>query len=506
MNHRPIFPALSYFVVVGICFPVEAHATFKNVDHKMMQANEALTTEDAAVNNHAPTTDAQGPIVTIVWAGGLGPVKLGSTIAVGVAAFDHSGVVRLELRAEGAVVMEGSNVVSPPQHKADAVFSLKIPADAPAASKIQLVAAAVDTLGNRGDSRLVTLTVGGHCGPNQCAATATPTPTPRSTATSTPSDTATPTTTPTHSHTATHTPTSTDTPTPTFTSTDTFTPTQTATLTPTDTATATPTNTSTATDTPTITQTPTTTPTVTPTATPSPTSTPLIYTVEVAADNPIGWWRLGELSGTAAADATGHGHNGVYESAPLLGVSGALANDLNTAVKFAAPQDVSISDALNSAYNVPSISVEVWMKTTSTANMGIIGRWSNNSGVVQYRIRMLSGLLRWQVQTASGGGCGGGGVLAATSAINDGAYHHVVGTFDANTHLMRLFLDGVEHVSGTATGTSLCSFSSFVLFKIAAVPLNLDSNFNGTLDEVAIYDSALPASRVSVHYSAGIGH
>jgi len=231
----------------------------------------------------------------------------------------------------------------------------------------------------------------------------------------------------------------------------------------------------------------------------------LIYAVEVAADTPIAWWRLGESSGTTAADATGNGHDGLYESSPTLGVGGAIANDTNTAVTFQGTQDVFINDALDAAYNVPSLSVELWLKTTSVDQMGIIGRWNNNNGMVQYRIRMINGVPVWQVQTLTAGFCGGGLVVTATSAINDGAYHHVVATFDATTHASQLFLDGAENASGTANGTSLCDVPSFAIFRIAAVPLSSDSDFQGTLDEVALYGGALDPSRILVHYLAGIG-
>lgn len=225
----------------------------------------------------------------------------------------------------------------------------------------------------------------------------------------------------------------------------------------------------------------------------------------MAADNPVAWWRVGELTGTTAVDATGQGHDGLYENAPTLGVVGAIANDTDTAVTFQGGQDVFINDPLDNAYNVASIAVELWLRTTSVASMGIIGRWNNNNGMVQFRMRMINGLLLWQVQTLSGGACAGGAIVTATTAVNDGTYHYVAATFDAPTHVSRIFLDGVENVSGTADGTSLCDLSTFAVFRIAAVPLNFDSAFDGTLDDVALYAAALDPSRILVHYHAGTG-
>src|SRR5438105_4551295 len=56
------------------------------------------------------------------------------------------------------------------------------------------------------------------------------------------------------------------------------------------------------------------------------------YRDEVLADLPSAYWRLGEATGTAAADASGNGLSGTYQNAPTLGVSGALTGDSDTAV------------------------------------------------------------------------------------------------------------------------------------------------------------------------------
>ncbi|MFO0966594.1 MAG: hypothetical protein U0793_13555 [Gemmataceae bacterium] len=37
------------------------------------------------------------------------------------------------------------------------------------------------------------------------------------------------------------------------------------------------------------------------------------------ADNPLGYWRLGEQSGFFVDDSSGHGHTGTYMSDPVLG-------------------------------------------------------------------------------------------------------------------------------------------------------------------------------------------
>jgi hypothetical protein len=297
--------------------------------------------------------------------------------------------------------------------------------------------------------------------------------------------------------TATSTPSGTFTSTPTPTGTPTLTPTSTRTPTPTSTSTDTPSSTPTATPTETPSGTPTSTATSTPVAT--STCTPATYVEEVLTDHPVAWWRFGELSGVLALDATGNGHTGQYLFTPILGAPGAIVYDPDTAVTFNASQwqYVSIDDPNNAAYNVPSISVELWLKTTSSTNLGMISRRSNSSGMAQYRMRLANGVVGWQVQTFSGGGCPYTGFLQDIAAVNDGTYHHVVGTYDSGTQTLLLFVDGTPRAAGSVAGTSLCPIGMYAALVIAE---DFNAAFDGTLDEVAIYGSALPPGRVAAHY------
>jgi hypothetical protein len=47
------------------------------------------------------------------------------------------------------------------------------------------------------------------------------------------------------------------------------------------------------------------------------------YQGEVLVDSPVGYWRLGETSGTIANDETANNLDGTYVNAPTLGVAGA---------------------------------------------------------------------------------------------------------------------------------------------------------------------------------------
>src|SRR5438093_824882 len=57
------------------------------------------------------------------------------------------------------------------------------------------------------------------------------------------------------------------------------------------------------------------------------------YSATVLADSPVSYWRLGENSGTVAADSAG-ANTASIKSGVTLGTAGAIANDANTATTF----------------------------------------------------------------------------------------------------------------------------------------------------------------------------
>ena len=58
------------------------------------------------------------------------------------------------------------------------------------------------------------------------------------------------------------------------------------------------------------------------------------YSEVILADSPVGYWRLGESSGTSAADATGNGNTGTYTDSYTLAQTGDIAGDTDKAVAF----------------------------------------------------------------------------------------------------------------------------------------------------------------------------
>lgn len=225
------------------------------------------------------------------------------------------------------------------------------------------------------------------------------------------------------------------------------------------------------------------------------------YKDVVLSDGPIGYWRLGETTGTTSADASGHGHDLTFHSGVNRGLSGALSCDADMAAGFVSTAKGWLEAAPATALEPASaLSIELWFLQTGTlsANEKVIyysyynadpwGSWGfQRSGSTQnvfvFELN-LGNKAKW---------------LNSTSVLAKDTWYHVVLTYDGA--LMALYLNGALNASMAATGTIGYNHSAYGLAVGAwALPT---SYFTGSVDELAIYDKALSATRVSAHYAAG---
>ena len=214
------------------------------------------------------------------------------------------------------------------------------------------------------------------------------------------------------------------------------------------------------------------------------------YRDEVLADSPISYWRLGEASGTAAADLIG-ANNGTYVGGVTLGVPGALSGDSNTAVTFdGTTGHVLVPDS--ASLDVTSgVTIELWVQRQKSGYQVLLGKPGNGQSKFEHFAIWISASNRPQAYF-------GDGTTYATAVgpVLDTAWHHIVATYDNAS--ARLYVDGQL----TSTGTSAVALTP------NALPLNIGRSndnqyfFGGSLDEVAIYGTVLSAGRIAAHFEA----
>ncbi len=223
------------------------------------------------------------------------------------------------------------------------------------------------------------------------------------------------------------------------------------------------------------------------------------YEAAVLADAPQAYYRLDETGGTLAKDSSGHGYNGAYSGSGLtLNQPGLLANNSDTAAIFDGIAGEVACPAGLSPTGWTACTIEAWIKLSANSFAAAVDVVANakvassNNGLV-----LAIGAGAASVTCSLGNGTGNSSVTSAVSfAI--GAIHHLCATWNGAT--MTLYIDGVSVATASHTGAISASTKNVAL---GYNPVAVGNYFPGSLDEVAIYNTALSAARVTVHYNAG---
>jgi hypothetical protein len=215
----------------------------------------------------------------------------------------------------------------------------------------------------------------------------------------------------------------------------------------------------------------------------------------VCANQPVAYWRLDEASGGSVADSSGNGHAGTLSASGVtLGSPGALAGD--TAASFnGSTGAISVASTTGLPSGNHSYSLEAWINTTANVLQGIIG-WGNygtNGRVNALRMEGAFGLRNYWWNND---------LLASTPNLANGAWHHVVATFDASADARAIYLDGVLVGSDQPVFPNIALDNVTIAATVAGENFPNPEYFSGALDEVAVYDHALTTSQIRSHYTA----
>jgi hypothetical protein len=219
----------------------------------------------------------------------------------------------------------------------------------------------------------------------------------------------------------------------------------------------------------------------------------------VLGDAPRAYLRLGETTGVVAKDSVGTA-NGSYQ-AVMLGYPGALAGDPDTSVHF---EGVNAAVVLGDVLDVvggAAFTFEIWAKPEAydTSYRRIFTKLVAPSASevddgyslsLQQSVRPLSFDV-WR-------DAGGGGKATWTSSLELHKWSHVVITYDTTTLLM--FVNGAIVGTWVTTVNMIDNTANLVLGSLSTAQYN---NWEGELDEFAVYDHALSPPRVKLHYDTG---
>ncbi|RYD24405.1 MAG: hypothetical protein EOP88_00325 [Verrucomicrobiaceae bacterium] len=219
----------------------------------------------------------------------------------------------------------------------------------------------------------------------------------------------------------------------------------------------------------------------------------------------VGHYRFDEDAGaTTAVNQVGGTSPGIVGASVTTGVNGVAGKAYrfsNSAVQ------AGIVDMGNAAF-LPKLTAKgaltysAWVKTGDTSGGRNVAVFAGNDAVTASYIDMgLAAAQVGQLGSAYGRFRPSGNVgliehFSTPKVINDNGWHHVSMTVESNPAPGRLvlYVDGVEKAAGALAGGQIPTFNNFEIGRLGRN--NPADPFDGTIDDVQVYDEALTAEKV----------
>ncbi|MFE9989800.1 LamG-like jellyroll fold domain-containing protein [Streptomyces sp. NPDC005381] len=231
------------------------------------------------------------------------------------------------------------------------------------------------------------------------------------------------------------------------------------------------------------------------------------YKGVAVADAPSAYWRLGEEKGTKLASDVG----GATKEATLqggtsqLGSAGVFGTGGDSAVALSGSGSIAVPG--NTLASATAASIELWFKTDApkAVLVGLQDAPVGQTPAASWRPVLnidAAGKLRGEFRQA--GETGAQDPITTPSAVSDNAWHHAV--LSGNASGQSLYLDGVKVGSLTGAIADQSRPYAFIGGGYASDSwMGVPSGtyyLEGSVDEAAMYRTALTADQVAAHYRA----
>jgi len=208
----------------------------------------------------------------------------------------------------------------------------------------------------------------------------------------------------------------------------------------------------------------------------------------------ISYWQFDEGSLRIAYDPVGN-NDGTIEGAKWTNgqIGGALSFDGDgDYATMGDPADGSLDFGTSTDF-----SISLWFKTSDPDTLMIINKRDGPGFKPGYDIFSAANEIYVRIGDTSS-------APSATTTINgahlDGKWHYLTAVYD-RSDLAKIYFDGVLNASGDISGVG--NVDTTQPFDIG--DRNSEYYFNGTIDEVMIFDRALSADKIQQIYQMGLG-
>jgi hypothetical protein len=219
------------------------------------------------------------------------------------------------------------------------------------------------------------------------------------------------------------------------------------------------------------------------------------YAKAILEDHPSGYWTLDETEGTVAHDSSGNGNDGRLEGAVAWKAESAIGS--GTGATFDGGDIVVGNDGTLFGFtNKHPFSIEAWVRPTKLDDLyrRIVAKERPKSPRDGYTVWLRQGapqpVIGFELLVGDVG-------TSSVAPFRGGAYVHVVVVHEAASSAV--YLDGALATSGPM---DLALVEQPGPLTWGGTPFSAAGSFVGALDELAVYDHALPPQAVAAHYAA----
>jgi len=217
--------------------------------------------------------------------------------------------------------------------------------------------------------------------------------------------------------------------------------------------------------------------------------------IELLAMPPVSEWLMDEGTGTLTQDAGTAGIDGTLINTPTWATG---FFDYALSFNSASFQAVNMNNTSASGPLKPALPVTItaWIKLNNTGGIQRIfssDNSDNSSVIAGYDIGIVSGVLECDYGDGAGAGTTHRRSKSGTTALTTGKWYFVAAVIQGATN-MTLYVNGVNE-NGSYSGTGGTMAYTTTPSKIATS--NTVNYFNGVIDDVRVYNTALSAAQIS---------
>ena len=210
----------------------------------------------------------------------------------------------------------------------------------------------------------------------------------------------------------------------------------------------------------------------------------------------VSWWKFDEGSGQTVRDSVGANNGTIQGTAVWTTGKFGGALDFNGTTNYVLGANAGSGFPVGSAART----ISAWVKASfaSMFDTGIFhyGTVGNAAPATNFHLFMSGEPNTGKIGFGNGYGFG---TVQGTTSAGDGGWHNIVGVYDGAGGSARIYVDGVQQVSGplattpnTGTGTP---------WQIGRFQQTSFPSFSGPIDDVRIYNRALSATDVQALYN-----